>query len=429
MTDDQWLMADDRCAGAGVLAKAGLDGYTPDRPLLLVTEYSPDATGGGAVILRGLLRAEDRARVVWLSLTRPAGGTGAGDRDGWAGLALLGRGSAGRRPGAQRSRWLDSTVLARPIAEEVLAIAGRERARAIWLVMHGAVVPLAARLTRASVLPVHLSVHDDPVGQALGSRRYLALVPWIERDVAAALRAAASVDVIAEPMAGRYRRRYRIDPVVVHRGTVGPVEPSPPFDRSRGLSVGIIGSIYDYAMIKVLGAAVARAAGWLGVPGRIVIVGDGIGARLGADLAGKGDVEVEATGHLGEPEAVASLKGCFLLYVNYPFGPRQVLFRQTSFPTKLSTYAQAARPLLIHMPADGSVAPLAAELPGYATHWGTLRADDGADLLVRLWRDPAQHESAHVPAEAVRARYYDDARNRSTLFAALNALVPAMADG
>ena len=91
-------------------------------------------------------------------------------------------------------------------------------ARAFWVVMHYAGVSIAARLARAERLPLHLTVHDDPAfGVALRSKRYLALVPWIERDFAFAMRRASSVDVIGRGMAERYRRRYGVESTIVHR--------------------------------------------------------------------------------------------------------------------------------------------------------------------------------------------------------------------
>jgi glycosyltransferase involved in cell wall biosynthesis len=385
----------------------------PGRPIALVTDFPPDAPGGGAVILRSLLRGEDRERVAWLTLSPPSGPAGDG-------VVALRRGSAGQ--GGRRSLFADSTWKAAALADEALDEARRVGARALWVVMHGAAVHVAARLVRRGGLPVHLTVHDDPAfANALRSRRYLALVPWIERDFAYAMRRADSVDVIGEGMARRYRRRYGVDPVIVHRGLDRAVPESPRYDRARrGLSVGVLGSTYSYEQLPILGRAVAKAAGRLGVPGRLVVVGRSHGDRLRAEMAGR--IEVEVTGHVDEQAGIDLLRGCFLLYLNYPFARRDAVLRQTSFPTKLSTYVMAARPILMHVPADSSVMPLA-EYAGYARWWGSLREDEGAELLARAWAEPSADESAHDAAERVRRRYYDLDRNRRTLLGALDALV------
>jgi glycosyltransferase involved in cell wall biosynthesis len=399
------------------LTAPGLAHYSPEHPLLLVTDYPPETGGGGAVIFRSLLSPAEREKIVWATLSPTSLQV--------PGVVPLRRGSAARTGWLGRSLWLDSTVMAGALAEEVLDLAERRGARALWVLMHGAGVALAARLVRRATLPVHLTVHDDPAfGVALNSRRYLALVPWIERDFASAMRSAAGIDVISAGMADRYARRYGVRSVVVHRGMGEPVEPSPPYDKERlGLRIGVLGNTYTYNQLPILGRAVAQAAGRLGVPGRLLVVGRSHGERLKADLAGQAEVEI--TGHIAEAEAVRRLRECFLLYLNYPFSARRAVLRQTSFPTKLSTYLQATRPILIHAPAATSVAPLT-EHQGYVAHWDTPRESDGASVLTRLWDDPRSFESFHAEADRVRTRYYDLEHNRRTLFDALDALVPPL---
>jgi hypothetical protein len=311
------------------------------------------------------------------------------------------------------------------LAREARAEAEARGARAFWVVMHYAGVAIAARLARAGGLPLHLTVHDDPAfGVALRSRRYLGLVPWIERDFASALRRAASVDVIGRGMADRYRRRYGVEPTVVHRALDEPVAPAGDYDRDRlGLRVGVLGSTYGYDQLPILARAVEAAAARLGVAPRLLVFGRGHGEQLRAEFAGR--VEVEAAGHVSEDEAVPLLRDCFALYLNYPFGRRDAVLRQTSFPTKLSTYVQAARPLLLHVPPDSSVMPLIGP-GGFAIPWHDLDPMRGADALVAAWGRPENHESRHEEADRVRRDYYDPDRNRRTLFDALDALVPPL---
>jgi glycosyltransferase involved in cell wall biosynthesis len=402
-------------ANSNRLMPARLEGYSADHPLLLLTDFPPETPGGGAVILQSLLGPAEREQIVWLTPARPCA---AGRNVVW-----LRRGSAARTPKLGRSLWLDNTLMAGDLADEVLEIARERGAQAIWIVMDGAGVAIAARLARRTTVPIHLSVHDDPAFSiALASRRYLVLTPAIARDFARALRAAASVDVISEGMADRYLRRYGVRSVIVRRGLDRVIEPSPPYAKERlGLRVGILGNTYGYRQLLILGQAVAEAARKVGVPGRLLVVGAGHGERLRRDLAGQ--VEVEFTGHIDEAEAVRHLQRCFLLYLNYPFPAVHAVRRQTSFPTKLSTYVQAARPLLIHAPADSSLTPLG-ELTGYATCWDTPRACHGAAHLSRMWANPQGAESFHVAADRVRTRYFDLERNRRSLFDALNVLVP-----
>ena len=229
------------------------------------------------------------------------------------------------------------------------------------------------------------------------------------------------MNVIGDGMRARYRRRFGVSSVVIDRATPGPVAPSPPYDPADGLRVAQLGNTYTYEQLPVLGRAIGRAARTLGVKGRLTLVGLGFGDRLRADLAGTG-VEVDTTGHIDEGEAVRLLRRSFALYLNYPFAWRDSVLRQTSFPTKLATYALAARPIVAHAPTDSTLTPLAAHA-GYVHPWTTMSEADGAALLVRMWRDPASYASSHVVAEAVRAQFFDPERNRSTLTSTLDALV------
>jgi hypothetical protein len=396
-------------------ARASLTRYTPDRPLALVTDWPPDAGGGGAVIFRSLLGPEDRERIVWMSPQPPSNPDTAGPN-----VVTLRSGSSGR---GRRSVGLDSTVYAAPLAREVLAEAEARGAQALWVVTHYAGVAIAAKLAGAGRLPLHLTVHDDPAfGVALRSKRYLALVPWIERDFARALRRADSVDVIGRGMAERYRRRYGVESTIVHRALEDPIAPAGDYDTARnGLRVGVLGSTYGYDQLPILARAVELAASRLGVAPRLLVIGQGHGEQLKAEFAGR--VEVESTGHVSEAEGVALLRHCFALYLNYPFGRRDAVLRQTSFPTKLSSYIQAARPLLIHAPGDSSTAPLAGP-DGYATAWSDLDPAHGAEALVAAWGQGENHASRHEAADQVRRDYYDPDRNRRALFDALDALVP-----
>ena len=395
-------------------ATAHLEGYSAEHPLLLLTDFPPETAGGGAVILQSLLGPAELEKILWVTPSR--------SRIEGRNVLWLRRGSAGRTPKLGRSLWLDNTLMARDLAEEVLEIARKRCVQAIWIVMHGAAVAIAARVSRRTTIPLHLTVHDDPAfAIALASRRYLALVPAIERDFSRALHAAASVDVISQGMANRYLRRYSVSSVIVHRGMDRVVEPSPSYDKERlGLRIGILGNTYGFRQLLVLGEAVAQAAQKLGTSGRLLVVGAGHGARLRREFCGR--LEVEFTGHVEEQEAVKRLQECFLLYVNYPFSIIHASRRQSSFPTKLSTYAQAARPILIHSPADSSITSLGATA-GLAHFWDTLHAPDGVAVLERAWVDQRCVESCHIDADHIRTRYFDLKTNRRILFNALNSLI------
>jgi len=365
-----------------------IGGLSRERPILLVADQPWDSTGGGAVILKSLLGNSIGNGIIWVSLHHS-------ERDLEAG-----------HYGLKNSK--DDP------ADEILALAESTRAAAIWFVLHGRTTLVAPRVARRTSLPIHATVHDDPAfATAIRSRRQFLWTPCFAGALKSVLRAAKSVDVVCDAMAKRYAEKYGVKCEVLHRGLTEPVVPSLSYSVSvSGLTLGILGNVYSYRQLPILAKALEASAGELGVRGRILICGQGFGARLERDFAGR--IDVEAVGHLEEAEAIGRLRQCMALYLNYPFGRINKVLRETSFPTKLSTYIYAARPILIHAPPGTSVE----HLPGgrhYATAWTTMDASDGAKHLAEIARRPETETSYHAEGEAVRHRYYDAREHRRTL--------------
>ena len=321
----------------------------------------------------------------------------------------------------RRSVFLDSTVYAGALAREVLSLADELRASGLWLVLHQSVVCLAPRLIRAARVPIHVTVHDDPVyASAMRSRRYLPLIPLIARDFAFTLRHATSIDVVCQNMANRYKRKYGVTSVILHRGLSAPVSASPKYDLARdGLTVGVLGNTYSYCQLPVLAEAVVRVGQFLSVPAKIIVCGIGYGDRLRREFSGR--LVIDSTGHLPEPAAIERLSKCFMLYLNYPFTQWDRVLRETSFPTKLSTYLYASRPLLVHAPLGTSVADLPVDR-GYVTAWTSMDPKAGAQLIADFACRPGAVDNFRTHAEGVRLRYYSYAVHRATLESMLNGL-------
>jgi hypothetical protein len=389
---------------------AELTAFSAASPLALLTDFPPDHQGGGAVILKSLLTPEDRDRMVWITLSRFQ------PRPGPRVVSLA--------PARYRSLLQDGTVRTAVLRRATHAIIQEYGAAAAWVVAHGAAVRIAPALMAAG-LPVHVTVHDDPAwSYALLTRRYLALAPLLLRDLYRSLRGAQSVDVVCEAMARRYRPRCSAEPAIVHRGLSSLVRPSPDYDRHKGLSVAVLGSTYGLREVGILAEALAITTERLHVPATLTLIGAVDAARVRKMCPP--NVTLELTGHLTEPEGVARLQTSFLMYLSYPFGPRGKVLRTTSFPTKLSTYVSAARPLLLHMPSDSSVAFLRDSAP-YSTLWDSLNPEDGAETMERLWLTARTHASFDVDAEKLRGQHFDLVRNRAVLVGALNALPRATA--
>lgn len=382
----------------------GLTAFS-SRRLILLTDFPPDAQGGGAVILRSLLTPEDRERILWVTL---ASVNGAG---GESVLSLA--------PSRPRSLLQDATTRIGALRRGVQIAVEASGATAVWVVAHGAAVRIAPALIAAG-LPVHVSVHDDPAwAYAILTRRYFALAPLFARDLAQSLRGAQSVDVVSEPMVRRYRAKHGIEAAIVHRGLSAHVQPAPAYDRRIGLSVAVLGSTYGLREIGALLQGLALVGSQEQIPTSLTVIGTADGARL--KRLCPPSVALEVTGHVAESDGLERLREACLLYLCYPFSRRGRVLRTTSFPTKLSTYLMAARPLLLHMPIDSSVAFLA-DTSRYATLWPSLAPAEGSKILGSVWRDHLTHETFHDAAERLRSVHFDLARNRAVLFGLLNSL-------
>jgi hypothetical protein len=376
-----------------------LQAYSAAAPLLLVTAFAPGNQGGGAVILRSLLCGHE-ANVVWASLV--TSGTG---YDGAAGLI-----KGGGRP------WLAPPGL---LARRIESFADACNAGAIWAVAHGPIVPALPALARISSRRVHLTVHDDPAWTAAyRGRRERPLVPWLHVQFGRAISSAASLDVIGGGMRAAIARRAGRDSVIVHRVLDAPVAVNKVPRTQERLTIGLLGNVYAARQLEQLTAMLARTAELIGIPTRLTVVGGLTDRqRRGARATG---VDVEFLGHMEEDDGIELLRAAFALYIGYPFGARDRTIRRTSFPAKLATYVQAARPLLVHAPYDSTLTPLFKRQP-FAIPWVDGDPTHGARLLAAAWRSASLHTSQHESAEALRLEYFGT-DNRTRLFASLNAL-------
>ncbi len=194
-----------------------------------------------------------------------------GEQDLDQGRFGLRSGSLGRT--GKFSLWADLFTNSSRLAKEISDLAQRTNASGIWAIMHGATIAIAAQLARSGRVPMHATVHDDPVfATALRSRRLAVFAPLIARDFGFVLRQARSIDVVCPPMAERYERKYGVKSSILRRGLAIPPSPSPTYDLSRdGVTVGLLGNTYSYQQLPMLARAVASAATQLGVGGRIVV--------------------------------------------------------------------------------------------------------------------------------------------------------------
>jgi hypothetical protein len=238
------------------------------------------------------------------------------------------------------------------LAEDVLDEARRFGADKLWIVLNSPVlIYLAARLIRSSPVPVSVTVWDPPERFAADLNFDARTQALMHEDFGEALRRAASLAVVSEGMREQYLARYEARATVVRQGLPASLfKPAvPPSDGP--VTVGFAGNLYASREWRAFCLAL-----------------DGLGWRIGgreASLVALTDLGVvpeglkdhgRFPGWLPQDRAVAALSESSVCYLPYFFDPAQRDTVRLCFPSKLSLYAAAGRPVFFHGPPDSSVA-------------------------------------------------------------------------
>ncbi len=234
----------------------------------------------------------------------------------------------------------------------------RENVTAIWCVLQGqTMIGLADGLSRLG-LPLYTNVWD-PLDwwlrghkvDALSARRIL---KQFDRVVLNSRKCGTASIAMAE----HYRSKYGITAVPLlpslEKGSA--VEPAASLTSSTTLTIGFIGQMYADAEFAALLNALS-SVGWNLDGRRVKVVLYGRYLRIHAPQA----VNVEFRGYCGHDELVPQLSSIDLLYCPYWFDPQFEREARLSFPSKLTTYLAAGRPVFFHGPAYASPAQLLAK--------------------------------------------------------------------
>lgn len=311
--------------------------------IALFTPFSPDI-GGGSVQLRSHLKEMADLAIAWHYLS---GTPVNGECLKWIGQPL----SSGQfvadlcaRSGLPGSK------------SAVKKIVSQLDADRYWIVAHYEGISVADELLSMG-RRVHLTVHDEPLGMLIRSRRFRLLWPLMSHTFSRVLRGASSVDVTSTAMRDYFDRKYGVHCFALYKylSELPAVEPR---HEPNFLTVGHIGSLYHPDPFRRFVLACRSLAAAQGRTLKIVRIGtspemDRIAAEELAIFENHGEMQ--------EKDAVPLLAACNFVYAMYPEGMRFKGFRQTSLPIKLSTYIQAQRPIFAHTPDDSGLARLISE--------------------------------------------------------------------
>ncbi|HEY5997221.1 MAG TPA: glycosyltransferase, partial [Candidatus Deferrimicrobiaceae bacterium] len=262
-------------------------------------------------------------------------------------------------------------------------------AESLWCILEGqTMIRLARPVSKALRLPLRSWAWDAPGWWLRENGVDRITTAFAVREFGAVLRESASFGAASWAMAERYSKLYGVRAVPVIPGLDGRLArtASGAFHDEGRLVIGMAGQLYASQEWEALMRAL-DAAGWK-LSGRDVTVRL-MGAR--ASLSAPGYRRIEYLGWGSQAETVAAMAGADILYCPYWFAPEYEEEARVGFPSKLTTYLAAGRPVLFHGPAYASPARFLEE-NGAALHCDSNEPRTVLSALERLAGDAGLRE-------------------------------------
>jgi hypothetical protein len=327
--------------------------------LLVLSSSLPGSRHGGGVIQDAILSRYPRDRYVCVSLKGPEGERGPEQATpSLKGVPCL------VAPVTPEPRWrgarfylplvraLGYFLLSPWRAIEIADFGRRHGVELVWAELQGESLLLAANVAARLKVPLAGTIWDDPEGWLADGRYDFISRRLLRLRFRQALQAARQVSTISEAMQAEYRRLYGLESVILRYGHDLGDAPGAPADRQpEAIVIGFCGSVYGEDAWRGFLTACARinAEGRL-PPVKILIFGS---TTFPYPHPG---VEVTCRGWLPVRGMLRGLAAADFCYLPYWFTPEKRRHAELSFPTKLTTYLAAGRPVLYHGPpyADAS---------------------------------------------------------------------------
>lgn len=282
---------------------------------------------------------------------------------------------------------------------EAIAFGRAQRIEQIWAVLDWPeVYYLAPRLARALDVPLIVTVWDPPESVLLSLRLDRFSRKAALKDFDDALEAAIGGATMSPAMQAAYTERYDLPSVILRhtiqseliqtptrrplgRGVAGEHEGAHPGASDEELVIGFSGSLYARQEWRALVAGLQQRDWRLADrPVRLRM----LSGRLDEPVTGP--VRIEWLGWRSAGDAVRCLAECDLLYLPYWFAEERRTAVDFCFPSKLTTYMAAGRPIFYHGPESGSPMQFAQRYP-VLTGCHTLDPGDIAEQLEHVLSD------------------------------------------
>jgi hypothetical protein len=324
----------------------------PVPKLLVISSSLPGSRHGGGVIQDAILARYPRDRYVCVSLRGPEGEASPEQAPSLHGVPCL------VAPLTPEPRWRGARfylplvrawgyfLLAPWRARQIADFGRRHGVDLVWAEFQGESVLLAAGVAARLKVPLVGTIWDDPEGWLADGRfdflsRRLFLLRFRQ-----ALKKARTVSTISEAMQAGYRKLYGLESIILRYGHDLRDAPGNPADRHpEAMVVGFCGNVYGEDAWQGFLTACAR----INTEGRLPPIKILIFGNKAFPYPHPG-VEVTCRGWLPLKEMLRGLAATDFCYLPYWFTPEKRRHAELSFPTKLTTYLAAGRPVLYHGP-------------------------------------------------------------------------------
>ncbi len=282
----------------------------------------------------------------------------------------------------------------------------------VWVVLNGFVsIDLAVPVAKALKRPLVTTVWDDPRDIAVGLGVHRRTARFMQREFGDVQRFAQRCTVISKPMQALYQQRYGVDSIILRHALPSCTWQSHGEARRDNdcYTIGFAGSLIADDAFNAFTDAL-DLMNWQVNERRITL-------RILTNritLTAAHATHIEYLGWRSVGESVKILADADISYLPQTFSRRRDLSATLAFPTKLSTYLAAGRPVLLHTPDNSSLTAFFAEFRIGAL-CATLDPGVIASALTKLLADSSLRDVAVSEIGRARVEEFNDATTRKRL--------------
>ena len=245
-----------------------------------------------------------------------------------------------------------SLVTINALTKKIVEFGRKHRVDAVWCVLQGqTMIRLALPVAEGLGVSLFTQVWDPPYWWLRENKVDALSSKLVLKEFSRVLRGSAACAAASWAMAEQYRAEFktRALPVIPSLDANLALRPATEIHEGNELIIGLAGQIYSVQEWHSLIAAL-DSVNWE-IAGRKVKI-----RLLGryANLYANGKMHIEFLGWTSQVDTIKLMSEADILYCPYWFDPVFESEARLSFPSKLTTYLAAGRPVLFHGPAYAS---------------------------------------------------------------------------